>query len=119
MAALDGELTPAQMTPERFTDREVIALAQKITFSVDETLQNRYPVSTLARLTIETRSGQSLTARADKLKGDWNCPMTDEEIKDKFRRFAHTVLPCDTIEKRIGTVWELEFMEKPWQLLNV
>jgi 2-methylcitrate dehydratase PrpD len=119
VAALDGELTPTQMRAERFVDERVTALARKVTLSVDEEIQKKYPVSTLARLTIETRSGQSLVAQSDKLKGDWNYPMTDQEIKNKFRRFTYGILPLNTVEKLIQTVWELDTMEKPWELLKV
>ena len=119
VAALDGELTPSQMKPERFLDDRVTALARNVTLSVDEEIQKKYPVSTLARLTIETTAGQTFNAAADKLKGDWNYPLTDSEIKDKFRRFTGEILPLDAVEALIRTVWALETMEKPWELLKV
>ena len=119
VAALDGELTPSQMQPERFADKEVTALARKVTLAVDEGIQNKYPASTLARLTIETKAGRVLKAEADKLKGDWNYPLTDGEIKDKFRRFTADILPLDTVEALIQTVWDLDTMERPWELLKV
>lgn len=119
VAALDGELTPSQMKPKRFVDDRVTALAQNVTLSVDEEIQKKYPVCTLARLTIETTAGQTFKAEADKLKGDWNYPLTDSEIKDKFRRFTGEILPLDTVEALIRTVWALETMEKPWELLKV
>jgi len=118
VAALDGELTPRQMRADRFVDDRVTALARKVTLSVDEDIQNKYPASTLARLTIETTAGQTLKAEAEKLKGDWNYPLTDQEIKDKFRRFAGGILPLDTVEELIQTVWKLDTMEKPWELLS-
>jgi len=118
VAALDGELTPAQMQQERFSDKKVTALAKKVTLGVDKEIEQKYPVSTLARLTVETDQGAKFTAGKEKLKGDWNYPLSDQEIQNKFRRFTKDILSSDRIDTLIDKIWNLETMTEPWKLLK-
>ena len=119
VAAIDGELGPAQMISEKFSDPSVSKLAGLVTLKVDPDLEAQYPERTLSRVTVNTKAGTAFSAFSETTRGDWNNPLSDTELQDKFRIFAGQVLSTQRVEQLIEKIWQLETLDRVGDLLSI
>ena len=68
---------------------------------------------------IRLKDGRVLSKEARTSRGTPQCPMSDDELRDKFRDCAGSVLAKDKIEKAIETINHLEDVEDINQLMAV
>jgi 2-methylcitrate dehydratase PrpD len=85
VALLDGEVTPAQFTEDRYSDPAVLALAERVDCVHDPELDTDYPQHWPSWVRIETRGGDVLEGRTEDPKGDPANPLSVDELKAKFR----------------------------------
>jgi len=85
---MDGELGPLQLTEKRISDEELISLSEKISVSIDETLNKMYPDKTASRVEIFLKDNRVLTRQIDIPKGDPRDPMEVEDIIRKLKKYA-------------------------------
>ncbi|XP_029937179.1 cis-aconitate decarboxylase [Myripristis murdjan] len=57
---------------------------------------------------IETQQGQSYAARCDTFYGHWRKPLSHEDLLEKFRANASTVLSSEGVEGTIDAIGDLE-----------
>jgi 2-methylcitrate dehydratase PrpD len=111
-AFLHGCVGPRQMVPEAIRDPQALELAQKIEIRCDEDLDRRFPKASLARVTLETVHGETLTAEPGECtKGDFQDPFEKSELERKFLYYAGSVYPDDQTEKILRSTKVIEDLE--------
>jgi 2-methylcitrate dehydratase PrpD len=108
-ALVDGELGVAQVHPDRLQDPEILEAGKKVTVSEAGDLEARFPEECLVRLQIILRDGRSFRCPTIAAPGDWNNPLSAEELNRKFiaatesvpgkRRSGRLAELIDTLEK--------------------
>jgi 2-methylcitrate dehydratase len=107
-ALLDGDVSPAQFTPERMALADVRGLMTKVTVQEDPAYTEPYHALIASRLEITTTSGKRHTGEVRQPKGHYENPMTDAEVEAKFRRYAAPLLSTKAPDSIIKRVWTLE-----------
>ena len=95
-------------TEENLQDPNIIALANRIRLEVDDEVEAIYPRRRAVRVTIKLKDGNTCVERLEGVKGSPANPMTNTEIKDKFRDLSTVVLPYGQVEEIIKVVEGLD-----------
>jgi 2-methylcitrate dehydratase len=103
---LDGELYLDSFTPEKFRDPAVRLLMEKITVRPNPGWTGSAP----ARITVRTKSGaerswDSMGGRRHFGRGEFNTPMSGEEITAKFNRVCGFMHVADEQRDRARALW--------------
>lgn len=119
-AFLHGRVGPQQMVPEAIKDPRTLVLAQKVEVRCDDELESLFPEASLARLTVETISGKTITAEPlEFTKGDYQNPLTGVELEDKFRRYAGCAVPATQVDAILQTTRKIEETENIVALIQL
>jgi 2-methylcitrate dehydratase PrpD len=108
-ALVDGELGVAQVHPDRLTDPEILEAGAKVSISQAQDLEARFPEECLVRLEVRTRDGRSFRCPAIAAPGDWDDPLSAEELNSKFITATEPVLGhrrCSRLAELIDTLEE-------------
>ncbi len=108
VAALDGQLGPAQYLPERILRRDVQALLRRVEVVPVPDLSARFPDEHACRLTVRLRDGRVLTRQMSDYEGFHTRPMSWERAVDKFLGIAGPARSQGRLEKVIEAVAALE-----------
>jgi 2-methylcitrate dehydratase len=108
VALADGELTERQFAPERFSDRRLLDLVQRVKVERHRELSAAYPDAVANIVTVRLRDGRTLTERVDYPKGHAKNPLTDAEVEEKFLRHAEALLQRDAVESLLHKLWRLD-----------
>ncbi len=108
IAILEGELSPAQYSPEKYTDPKVRQLSDKVSMEINTDL-DRLGRAGITEIT--TRQGAKYTCRVDYPKGHPLNPMTDEELHTKFRSLTNKFLSEHRIQELADTIFNLEKLD--------
>jgi 2-methylcitrate dehydratase len=84
VAALDGELNPAQYEPARIVADDVQDLMRKVTITPDDALSDRFPDEMPAVVTITLDDGTSYTREESAYDGFFTQPLDWEGARRKF-----------------------------------
>ncbi|HWV66681.1 MmgE/PrpD family protein [Chitinophaga sp.] len=120
-ALLDGEVTPAQLTPERITRTDVQELLQKVATNTGFPLHRpvkvaglldpytaAYPDKVKSSVAIRMKNGTIFKAEKDTYKGFYTTPFTWEDAAEKFKRLSGGRIPENTGEQIMELVADLE-----------
>jgi 2-methylcitrate dehydratase len=108
VALLDGVVGLDQFSEERIADPVLLELVSRVEVEPDGELSARYPASTPNRVTVTTKSGESVTREVEYPRGHFGNPMTDDEVEEKFRRLAEGEMPLDRQAEVLRRLWSLE-----------
>ena len=111
MALLDGDVTAEQFHKDRWREREVLALANRITVKVGESLMARMPKGRGSVVEVRFKDGRVLKETVDVPEGDADRPMSRASLERKFRQFAVPVLGEAGARKVMALVDKLEEVE--------
>jgi len=100
-----------EYSEENLKDRQLLELAKKTNFILDEEMQKRPHSDHPARVMIKLKDGVAHEQTVDAARGSVLNPMTKEEVDQKFRKFASAVLPDNEIEAIAETIAGLEHIE--------
>lgn len=93
------------------SDPQVRAIARRVIVREDPTLSAMLPDVRPARVEVKLRSGTTLTESVERPRGGFDRPLTEEELKTKFRCLARMTLPepaVEEVEKMLANLLELE-----------
>jgi len=108
----DGDVTEAQFTKERIADPEIHKLAEKVKVVADEGLDSIYPEgSRPTTVEVKTKDGRTHTKRVDQPWGEARRPLNDEELYDKFVRWAGSSLSQEKAETIREALFRLDEYE--------
>lgn len=111
-AIVDGTVGENQFTKERIADPEVHALAEKIKVIPNEDLDAIYPEDCRPTVVeIRTTDRETYTKRVDYPKGDPRNPLTDDELFDKFLRWAGPSITEERASEIKRAIFELDGLE--------
>jgi 2-methylcitrate dehydratase len=92
MALLDGTVTVKQFATGRWQAPDVLALASKITVSVNDALIAKIPKGNASSMDVRLDDGTTLSQVIEVPEGDPAKPMSPASLESKFRQAADPVL---------------------------
>jgi 2-methylcitrate dehydratase PrpD len=104
---------------DNIRDPELLDLASKITYEADYEMEKMPPGAAPTRITMRLKNGSTYTSRVDYAKGTPENPMTLDEIAEKFRMLASTVISQKQVEEIIGMVNDLENLKNVQSLIEL
>ncbi|MFZ3046011.1 MAG: MmgE/PrpD family protein [Desulfatirhabdiaceae bacterium] len=102
LALAEGDVGIEKFTDEKVNDPKLVELRRKVKAS--PTLKDLFG----ARVTIRMKDGKEYKAYAPVPKGDPGNPLSFDELAEKFKSVAGTVLPESNVNKLIEKVMVLE-----------
>ncbi|MGA2959034.1 MAG: MmgE/PrpD family protein [Thermodesulfobacteriota bacterium] len=119
IAAAEGHISMDQFQEAKIMDPKIREFMKKVTVESDPEFNRKYPGTLAAHVEIQTRDGSRLKEESIFPKGHPENPMTDEEIKDKFRRLALVTLDRVQTEEIIEKVYDLENLKRTEELIDL
>jgi 2-methylcitrate dehydratase PrpD len=111
----DSALTLAQFEPACYDDPALRAFAaNQVTVVHDASLKGGQCVAEIL-----TKSGQTVSARCDFPLGAPENPVTAQQIEDKFRTYAGSVLPAENIDRIVDMIDKLETLGSARDLVDL
>ncbi len=111
VALLDGEVTPAQYTPQRILRDDVQTLLLKVTVRPDEALSKRFPQEMPCRIRVFLKGGQALSIEKHDYEGFYTRPLSWEKAEAKFASLAAPYTDRELRQAIIEAVAHLETIE--------
>ena len=97
-----GRAGLAEFADEAVRDAGVLAVARRVTYELDDTID--YPRQFVGDVEITLATGGTLRERQDRPRGGPDAPLTRAEVEAKFRGNAALALPPDRVERVIRAV---------------
>ncbi|MDR3564996.1 MAG: MmgE/PrpD family protein [Negativicutes bacterium] len=119
VALYDGAAFIEQFTSERIKDEAVLALAQKVEVISDPEFTALYPQNWGCQLILETMDGKRYEKVIKNAKGDFDNPLSFEDLVGKFKGLAYGVLPLEQQDKIVDMVFALEKVEDIAQMVEL
>lgn len=113
-----GQVGPTEICEEKLRDDRILALASKVHLYLDPEAQKRFPSFILARVEVNFIDGAKLALDSVPIRGDHQNPFTEQELDEKFRRFARILLKDEDIDKTISLVKNVERIENTRSLVE-
>ncbi|MBI4330217.1 MAG: MmgE/PrpD family protein [Chloroflexi bacterium] len=118
-ALVDGEVTIRTLTPERYRDPEILAVARKIRAQEDPEYTAAAPRVLNCRIEATLRSGKKVTVHRANPKGHPANPMTDGDIEDKFLKQVDPLLTGRQSRALLDRLWNLERLDGLGELFRL
>ena len=122
VAALDGDVQPAQLSPKRIEKPDVQGLLQKVKVRPDARFTSRYPGEVPTRVTVRLKGGKSYTHEVKDYPGFATRPFTWEDSATKFDKLVvgHTDKGlCREIKDAVRSLENIQVRELMKLLSNV
>jgi 2-methylcitrate dehydratase PrpD len=116
-AAADGYIAMDQFQEEKIKEPRIQAFMKRVTLESVSAFTAKYPGTLAAQVEIKTKDGRQFQDESVYPKGHPDNPMTDEEIKEKFRRLALNTLGGTQIDRIIETVFRLDKLKSVGDLV--
>jgi 2-methylcitrate dehydratase PrpD len=122
-ALIDRRMGLAQFTDEKVRDPAVRELMTKVKVEVPpelsaEVVRGKVPqIAAPIFMEMRLRDGRSIKRRIDYYRGDPNRPLTDDDVAEKFRDCAATVLKPDRIETVLDIMINIERLDDTARLV--
>lgn len=110
VALIFGKVGLNEFKPQTLQSKEVRALMEKIDVYADEELDKLIPAHRAARAEIILKDGRKFTAQVLDAKGEPENPGPENELFEKFRSLARTVLHKEKVAKIMEMINSLEKM---------
>ena len=111
-----GRATLAEFTDEAARDQAVLAVAGKVGYEVDATID--YPRQFIGHVAIRLRDGRLLEERQDHPRGGPDFPMTREEVEAKFLGNAALAVPAEQSARVVALVEKLAAQAHVTELMS-
>jgi 2-methylcitrate dehydratase len=111
VALLDGEVTPAQYTPERIARADVQAMLRKVSVRPDDALSQRFPAEMPCRLRIFLTGSRVLRLEKQDYVGFSTRPFCWEQAEAKFERLAAPYTERQLRQAMVEAVAHLETID--------
>jgi 2-methylcitrate dehydratase len=118
-AFIDGKISHATFTEQRFRDPTILALVDKIEAVPDRSLAAHFPWRMICKFEVTLKSGEVRLYEHENPKGHPQNAMTDADIEAKFLGQAADALSPEQARKIIDCVWSLEKVNKLSELLDL
>ncbi len=112
VAAAKGNVLPSDFEADALADPFVRSLLGKIQVVAEPSIDALFPKVKRAVVTVTTESGESYTRQEDFAKGSPERPLSDDDVAEKFRSNASSILSDRKIERIVEATFSLEQFEK-------
>jgi len=119
MAAAEGHISMEQFREDKVMDPQIREFMKRITVEPAPEFHQKYPGTLAAHVEIQTKDGRKFKAESIYPKGHPENPMTDEEIKEKFRSLALLTFDRGQTEQIVQKVSNLENLKSVKDLVAV
>ena len=107
-AAYFGSVRIDAFEEMRMKDPKIRALMQKISVTVDQQIDDQFPVRRAARVSVTSKAGGVFIHDQHTRKGDPDLPLSDEELNEKFVELTSPVLGTHSTDKLLKHLWLLD-----------
>ena len=111
LALIDGDITGASFDRERFRDDDVLALIGRTEVVVSDEFSSRTPGVRNCRLEATDRAGETHVAHLAWTAEDIARGPDDDEIEDKFHRYAGVLLAAPERARLLECLWHLDSVD--------
>jgi 2-methylcitrate dehydratase PrpD len=91
-ALVFGRLSAAEVAPPRLADPRTARLIGAMTISEDQEFSRRFPTERWARVRVTLADGRTLISEPARARGNPENPLSDTELREKYRELATPVL---------------------------
>jgi 2-methylcitrate dehydratase PrpD len=98
LSLFHGALLPRHLEPEAFNRPEVLALADRVSFSEVDAFNAVFPAERYAVVRLTFADGRALASEPHVARGNFDAPLSDAEILGKFGAYAEGVLSRSQIQ---------------------
>ena len=119
VALIDGDITGESFDKERFRDDDVLALVGRTEVEISDEFSARSPGVRSCRLEAADRAGETHVAHLDWTAEDIARGPGDDEIEDKFHRYAGVLLAPPARSRLLERLWRLESVEDMGEILSL
>jgi 2-methylcitrate dehydratase PrpD len=116
MAIMDGKLEIPTFTDEKVNRPEVQEALQRVHVIIDESIPEP---GAYCPVTVELKNGTRFTHTATLAKGDPRNPMSEEEVLEKFRSNAKSVISDKQTEELLATMKNIEKLDNVRKLVEL
>ena len=107
-ALVDGKISEATFTPQRYRDPKILDLLRRLVMRENPQFTTEWPKTFQCRIEVKGKSGKQWTAHLKHPKGHPENPMSDRDIEEKFLKLTHETLTPKQARNAIDLVWRLE-----------
>ncbi|MBI5966565.1 MAG: MmgE/PrpD family protein [Deltaproteobacteria bacterium] len=118
-AAADGYIAMDQFREDKIGDPKIWEFMKNVTVEPASQFHEKYPGTLAAQVEIQTKDGRRFKDESIYPKGHPQNPMTDDEIKEKFRRLSNLTLDPNRTEQIIEKVYGLENLKNTKDLVGL
>ena len=111
LALIDGDITGASFDRERFLDDDVLALIGRTEVVVSDEFSSRTPGVRDCRLEAVDKAGETHVAHLAWTAEDIARGPGDDEIEDKFHRYAGVLLAAPERTRLLERLWHLDSVD--------
>ncbi len=119
IALAEGALGSEQFAREQWKDPAIVSLMSRITIAEDPEMSKQYPPARPAALQIRTTDGRTFEHRVDYPKGDPRNPMSDDEVRAKFRTLAGPLMSGARMQAVIDCVDRIDRVADTGELMKL
>jgi 2-methylcitrate dehydratase PrpD len=113
-ALISGAVGPRQVLEEYIDSEEVRDAMKKISIIHDRRFDADFPEKALSQVVITDETGREYSSGPLQARGDWDMPLSDNELKDKFLLLTKEYFPQPRGEELYQTLMGLHGeAEKP------
>ena len=108
VAAVYGEFTPKYLEEKYFRDQRILQFMKKVLIIKDPKIQQRFPEKCLSEMEIVTNQDKTFRSGLIAARGDYDLPLSEKELEDKFIQMTKDVLTGKQIDSIIEMVKHFE-----------
>lgn len=110
-AAIDGRIGIDVFTDEAVRDEQILKLGERVEMRHDPSLKTDDPGGRPCRVTVKLKNGQAFSHYAEHAKGSRETPLSEDELKNKFRECAALAMPADRAEEALRSIENFDRLE--------
>jgi 2-methylcitrate dehydratase PrpD len=108
VTALHGEFTPQHLREEHYGRPDIKAMMALTEITADSAIQARFPQECLSEVEVMTTEGAVFASGLVAAKGDFDYPLSGEELREKFRLITRGILDGDQALNLLEAVDRIE-----------
>jgi len=118
-AAAEGYISMDQFSGKKIAEQPIKEFMKKITLESDPEFFNKYPGTLAAQMELKTKDGRVLRDESIYPKGHPQNPMSEDEVREKFRQLALYSLKEEIVEQIIEKIDQFEKIKKIEDLISL
>jgi len=108
VTAVYGDFTPHYLDEKYFRDRKILQFMKKMTILKDMKIQRQFPERCQSEVEVVTNRDKRFRSGLVAARGDFDLPLSEKELEDKFVRMTKEILSQKQIGSIIETVKDFE-----------